>query len=264
MELQVADHGTDACVSALHRAGLELREHAEEGNGTAFLLQGNTFAHKELLKRYGGRWSRAGKAGCSTRSSPFAIWRRRCRQTGRFHRAASPMRPRRSRRRRHPSPLRKRAQNSGHRNRLRARFLEAGPQALPDYELLELLLFFSIDVKDTKPLAKELLARYGGLGGVLNAEPSAARRVPRSAQGRSPEIDAYLAYRDERAYQRDREAAPDGALSEEGSAGAPSSRTTRAGGRSSVSGAGARPRSCSRRSASSCSGCCARRSRSGR
>ena len=47
--------------------------------------------------------------------------------------------------------LRKRAQNSGHRNRLRARLLEAGPQALPDYELLELLLFFSIDVKDTKP-----------------------------------------------------------------------------------------------------------------
>ena len=65
----------------------------------------------------------------------------------------------------------RRKHNHGHRNRLRQRFLEAGPQSLPDYELLELLLFFSIDVKDTKPLAKELLARYGSLGGVLSADP---------------------------------------------------------------------------------------------
>jgi DNA repair protein RadC len=49
----------------------------------------------------------------------------------------------------------------GHRERLRTRFLEAGPHSLPDYELLELLLFHSIDVKDTKPLAKGLLARFG-------------------------------------------------------------------------------------------------------
>jgi DNA repair protein RadC len=40
---------------------------------------------------------------------------------------------------------------------------------LPDYELLELLLFFSIERVDTKPLAKKLLERFGGLGGVLNA-----------------------------------------------------------------------------------------------
>jgi DNA repair protein RadC len=58
------------------------------------------------------------------------------------------------------------------------RLLEAGPEALPDYELLELLLFFSIDVKDTKPLAKELLGRFGSLGGVLAAEPERLGEVP--------------------------------------------------------------------------------------
>ncbi len=111
--------------------------------------------------------------------------------------------------------LRKRAQNSGHRNRLRARLLEAGPQALPDYELLELLLFFSIDVKDTKPLAKELLARYGSLGGVLNAEPAQLAEF-HDLHKASPEIDGYLAYRAGELYQRDREA-ENGALSDEGS-----------------------------------------------
>ena len=59
MGVQIVGPEVDACVSALHRAGLELREHVEEGNGTAFLLQGNTFANKELLKRHGGRWSRS-------------------------------------------------------------------------------------------------------------------------------------------------------------------------------------------------------------
>ena len=45
----------------------------------------------------------------------------------------------------------------GHRTRLRQRFLKAGPDALPDYELLEMILFRAIPRRDTKPLAKELL-----------------------------------------------------------------------------------------------------------
>jgi len=60
----------------------------------------------------------------------------------------------------------------GHRARLRQRYLDAGGEALADYELLEMLLFFAVRVRDTKPLAKELIARFGGLGGVLAADPA--------------------------------------------------------------------------------------------
>lgn len=64
----------------------------------------------------------------------------------------------------------KRPHHEGHRERLRARFLSA-PSALPDYELLELILFRTIPRRDVKPLAKELIALFGGLSGVLNAAP---------------------------------------------------------------------------------------------
>ena len=57
---------------------------------------------------------------------------------------------------------------SGHRDRLRARFLNA-PDSLPDYELLELLLFMAIPRKDVKPIAKLLIDRFKNLNGVLNA-----------------------------------------------------------------------------------------------
>ena len=56
--------------------------------------------------------------------------------------------------------------HAGHRDRLRERAAAGGLLALPDYELLELLLFRSIPYKDTKPLAKDLLARFGGLEGL--------------------------------------------------------------------------------------------------
>ena len=53
--------------------------------------------------------------------------------------------------------------------RLRARFLEAGAQALADYELLELVLFRAIPRRDVKPLAKSLLARFGSFAEVICA-----------------------------------------------------------------------------------------------
>lgn len=64
----------------------------------------------------------------------------------------------------------------GHRARLRQRFL-AAPEALPDYELLELLLFAANPRGDTKPLAKRLLQHFRGLGGVLHADPGRIREV---------------------------------------------------------------------------------------
>ncbi len=58
----------------------------------------------------------------------------------------------------------------GHRDRLRARFL-ANAESLPDYELLELLLFAAIPRRDTKPIAKALLKRFGSFGEVISASP---------------------------------------------------------------------------------------------
>ena len=57
----------------------------------------------------------------------------------------------------------------GHRERLRQRFATGGPDALADYEILELLLFRSIPRRDTKQLAKDLIARFGSLADVLTA-----------------------------------------------------------------------------------------------
>lgn len=59
----------------------------------------------------------------------------------------------------------------GHRERLRERFVEGGAQALPDYELLEMVLFRAIKRGDTKPIAKALMARFGTFAEVISAEP---------------------------------------------------------------------------------------------
>jgi DNA repair protein RadC len=59
--------------------------------------------------------------------------------------------------------------NEGHRERLRERFMSAGADALPDYELLEMVLYRSIRRGDTKPLAKALIARFGSFAEVISA-----------------------------------------------------------------------------------------------
>ena len=59
----------------------------------------------------------------------------------------------------------------GHRERLRTRLREAGPNAIADYELLELVLFRAIPRRDVKPLAKALMARFGSFAEVIAARP---------------------------------------------------------------------------------------------
>src|SRR5712691_8516384 len=61
----------------------------------------------------------------------------------------------------------------GHRRRLRERLIAAGAENLPDYELLEMLLFAANPQGDVKPTAKSLLARFGGFGEVMSADPDA-------------------------------------------------------------------------------------------
>jgi DNA repair protein RadC len=57
----------------------------------------------------------------------------------------------------------------GHRERLRDRFREAGPESLSDYELLELLLFRALPRRDVKPLAKSLIATFGSFAEAISA-----------------------------------------------------------------------------------------------
>ena len=66
--------------------------------------------------------------------------------------------------------------SGGHRARLRARLFEGGGKALLDHELIEYLLALAIPRRDTKAQAKELIARYGGIGPLLAASADTLRR----------------------------------------------------------------------------------------
>jgi DNA repair protein RadC len=105
----------------------------------------------------------------------------------------------------------------GHRERLKARFREAGPENLQDYELLELILFQVLPRRDTKPIAKALLARFGSFSDVLAAPAerlteidgigetaahslklvaAAAKRFARDAVREQPLLDSWQAVLD--------------------------------------------------------------------
>jgi DNA repair protein RadC len=75
-------------------------------------------------------------------------------------------------------PGRPRPHYWGHRERLRQRFLTGGHEPMPEYELLELVLFNAIPRIDVKPLAKELLTTFGDLNGVIAASEHRLLKVP--------------------------------------------------------------------------------------
>ena len=64
-----------------------------------------------------------------------------------------------------------------HRQRLRERFQKAGSEGMHDYELLELLLTFSIPRRDVKPVSKKLINTFGSLSGVLDADQSELEKL---------------------------------------------------------------------------------------
>lgn len=76
----------------------------------------------------------------------------------------------------------------GHRDRLRTKLLENGPDALADYELLEVLLFAFIPRRDVKPIAKALLDQFGSLSVVLSAPSTDLTKV----KGIGATVAAYL------------------------------------------------------------------------
>jgi DNA repair protein RadC len=105
----------------------------------------------------------------------------------------------------------------GHRERLRARFTEVGGDPLPDYELLELILFRSMPRRDVNPVAKDILKRFGSFAEALAAPPqrlmevdgvgesvatdlkivaAAARRLTRGAVAKRPVLSSWNAVLD--------------------------------------------------------------------
>lgn len=153
------DGGRTAVAQALAEVGLAL---VVDVGGT-WAVEGETFRHRDLIKRHGGRWS-------ATRRRWLFAFDAIGGGTG-FTAASA-----------RPSGLAEEGTVAfqgwgskhyhGHRERLRQRFLQAGSDGVADYELLELLLFFSIYRRDTKPIAKEMIKVFGGLGAVLAAEPT--------------------------------------------------------------------------------------------
>jgi DNA repair protein RadC len=169
----------DNVLAALAGAGLQV-----VCNEDGCWLSGNTFAFRDLLRQGGGVWSRERQAW--RYPGPEAVAK-----------LASLL------------PAERAAANGGlaeqpagsftgtgwgskhyhgHRERLRQRFSDVSAGALADYEILELLLFFSVHRRDTKPIAKELIARFGGLGAVLAAEPQRYAECPTLAAAPSPEL----------------------------------------------------------------------------
>ncbi len=71
----------------------------------------------------------------------------------------------------------------GHRQRVRKKFLSSLGKELQDYELLEILLFAANARQDTKPLAKKLIAKFGDISGVVNADVNLLKEVEDVGEG---------------------------------------------------------------------------------
>ncbi|MEM8949044.1 MAG: DNA repair protein RadC [Pseudomonadota bacterium] len=170
-----------------------LRIDLDPDGGDIYVISGNTYHHKETLKAHGCRWSRS--RGAWTFEDTALIDRLSAAFGGHvatnhppgFAEAPLPFHPKSTR----PAPGTRPASGNphyhGHRQRLRERFRESCGEGMPDYELLELLLFFSIRYVDVKPLAKSLLEEFGSLGGMLAAEPERLEAAMHASGSTSPE-----------------------------------------------------------------------------
>ena len=87
-----------------------------------------------------------------------------------------------------PTPTDRVPHYHGHRDRLRQRFLAAGSNALSDYEVLELILFRATPRGDVKPLAKELLAKFGSFSEVIAAPIERLKEVRGLGEGSIAEL----------------------------------------------------------------------------
>ncbi len=146
---------------SLEAIGLSVSEHSPPSGETVYTVKGDTHPHRHLFRELGGDWDRVKQAWIFKGSDPRKAVIDGLREAAHV-RGLSDV---------DQTQLSNKPHYWGHRQRLRDRFLKGADEALPDYELLEMLLFFPIERIDTKPLAKELLARFESLAGVINAQP---------------------------------------------------------------------------------------------
>ncbi len=142
--------------------GLTVTTQSPAAGDTLYFVKGETHPYRHLLREAGGRWDAIHRHWVFTGTDPSAALAERLAEA-RTAGGLSDVAP--------AADLGNRPSYWGHRERLRERFLRGSDDALPDYELLELLLFFSIPRCDTKPMAKQLLERFGSLAGAINAAP---------------------------------------------------------------------------------------------
>ena len=148
----------DGALVALLAAGLRLQT-----SDNVWRVSGNTLPHRLMLRDAGGTWNRLDQCWDFTGEDPTT------RLVAAIEAAPTPS-GHNSGNAEAPKP-----HYHGHRGRVRERVLKTGTEPLADYELLELLLFYSIERIDTKPLAKRLLERFGTLGDIFAAEPAQLR-----------------------------------------------------------------------------------------
>jgi DNA repair protein RadC len=149
----------DDALLALLAAGLRL-----QSTDQLWRVSGNTLTHRTLLRDAGGNWNRLDQCWEFTGEDPTPRIKAAldAAPTTTGHNSGGGLAE--------PTP-----HYHGHRARLRDRVLKTGIESLPDYELLELILFYAIERIDTKPLAKRLLERFGTLGDIFAAEPAQLR-----------------------------------------------------------------------------------------
>ena len=155
---------TDPALDAagLNAAGLNV-DHRVGGDGApVWRVRGTTHPHRQMLRDSGGQWDKLDQCWVFTGADPSAQLAAKLAALPPQGQAGDNLGPK----------LGDRPHYWGHRQRLRERFMGAGEEALADYELLELLLFYSIPRRDVKPLAKQLIEKFGSFAGVLAADPA--------------------------------------------------------------------------------------------
>ena len=155
-----------ALEARLQAKGIRLeRDDAAE---RPFAVSGNTYKYRDVIKQANALWCRAGQVWrLASESDVFNLANLIEGQPGLAEEMAD-FEPKQRLTNRVGDHKR---HYHGHRNRLHDRFQQNGSEGLADYELLELVLFYSTDIRDTKPIAKDMIERFGSLGAILAAEP---------------------------------------------------------------------------------------------
>ena len=148
--------------TTLKSEGLNVSEHAASSGEMVYKVSGKTFTHRKLFRELGGQWNGLEEVWVFSGADPREAFIDAL-GCGGATRGLSDAQPA-------GLVLPNEPHYWGHRKRLRDRLLAGDEDALPDYELLELLLFYWNKRADTKPLAKQLLDRFDqSLPRVLNA-----------------------------------------------------------------------------------------------